>query len=93
MDAYPKWYIVRVCDIEDLALIATSDVLSVDFGIVNIATDSDTKSYNGKAIEKPAPSRPLAPILRRRGGSMAMAAQCSPVDCGCSRPTANTMRS
>jgi hypothetical protein len=44
-----KCYIACVCDIEDPALIATSDVLRVDFGIVNIATDSDTKSFVGRS--------------------------------------------
>ena len=47
-----KWYIACVCDIDDPALIKTTDVLGVDFGIVNIATDGDGKSYTGEAIEK-----------------------------------------
>ena len=51
-----KWNLACVCDIDDPALIKTTDVLGVDFGIVNIATDGDGKSYTG------------AHLVRRRAG-------------------------
>ena len=46
-----KWYIAVVCDFDDPALIDATDVLGVDFGIVNIATDSDGNNYSGEKIE------------------------------------------
>jgi IS605 OrfB family transposase len=43
-----------VLNIDDPVLIKTTDVLGVDFGIVNI-TDGGDKSYTGGAIERSAP--------------------------------------
>lgn len=47
-----KLYLACVCDIDDPELIKTRDVLGVDLGIVNIATDSNGKTYSGKAINR-----------------------------------------
>lgn len=47
-----KFYLACVCDIDDPDLIKTRDVLGVDLGIVNIATDSNGKTYSGKAINR-----------------------------------------
>jgi hypothetical protein len=58
-----KWDITCVSDTDDPVLIKTTDVLGVDLGIVNIATDSDGKSYTGEAIEKVRAHR-----VRRRAG-------------------------
>jgi transposase len=58
-----RCYIACVCAIDDPALIETTDVLGVDFGIVSIATDSDGECYTGGAIEKVR-----AHLLRRRAG-------------------------
>jgi IS605 OrfB family transposase len=46
------FYLTCVCDIDDPELIKTSKVLGVDFGIVNIAVDSNGKEYSGKAINR-----------------------------------------
>jgi putative transposase len=58
-----NWYLAVVCDFDDPDLIETTDVLGVDFGIVNIATDSDGKPYTGEAIEAVR-----VKLGRRRGG-------------------------
>jgi putative transposase len=47
-----KWYLACVCDVPDPEQIGIEDVLGVDFGIVNIAFDSDGKSYTGAHIER-----------------------------------------
>ena len=46
------WYIAVVCDFDDPDMIETTEILGVDFGIVNIATDSDGKYYSGHNIER-----------------------------------------
>ena len=46
-----QWYIAVVCDIDEPDIIDTTDVLGVDLGIVNIATDSDGRQYSGAAVE------------------------------------------
>lgn len=58
-----KWFLACVCDIDDPKLIDTLEALGVDFGIANIATDSDGKRYTGDAVE-----RVRANLLRRRRG-------------------------
>jgi len=58
-----KWYVACVCDIDDPDLIETTDVLGVDLGIVNIATDSDGRHYTGEAVEKVR-----SHLSRRRAG-------------------------
>jgi putative transposase len=45
-----KFYLACVCDIDEPALIDTTDILGVDLGVVNIATDSNGKNYSGKKI-------------------------------------------
>jgi putative transposase len=46
-----KWYLAVVCDIPDPDVIDVEDVLGVDFGIVNLAYDSDGRAYTGEAVE------------------------------------------
>lgn len=46
-----NFYLACVCDIDDPEWIKTKDVLGVDVGIVNIATDSEGKNYSGQRIE------------------------------------------
>lgn len=45
------WYIAAVCDFDDPELLTPEGVLGVDFGLVNIATDSTGESFSGQAIE------------------------------------------
>jgi IS605 OrfB family transposase len=47
-----RWYIAVTCDVPDAEPININDVLGVDLGIVNIATDSDDTTYTGDAIER-----------------------------------------
>lgn len=47
-----KWYLSICCDIPDPDDIETLDVLGIDLGIVNLATDSNGVKYSGKAVEK-----------------------------------------
>lgn len=47
-----KFYLAAVCDFDEPALIEATDVLGVDFGIVNIATDSNGTNHGGEAVEK-----------------------------------------
>ena len=58
-----KWYIAVSCDTPDAEAIVPTDVLGVDLGIVNIATDSDGRPYTGDAIE-----RVRSKQARRRAG-------------------------
>lgn len=46
-----KWYLAAVCDFDDPKLLTPAGVLGVDFGIVNIATDSLGNQYSGAAVE------------------------------------------
>lgn len=46
-----KWFLYVICEIDAAAQIETTDVLGIDLGIVNIATDSDGESYSGARIE------------------------------------------
>jgi len=47
-----KWYLACVCDFDDPGLLTPDGMLGVDFGIVNIATDSQGNQYSGAAVEK-----------------------------------------
>ena len=47
-----KFYLAAVCDIDEPESIKIKDVLGVDMGIVNLATDSTGKNYSGKAIRR-----------------------------------------
>jgi IS605 OrfB family transposase len=46
-----KWYLAIVCDVPDPAEIDVEGVLGVDFGVVNIAFDSQGNGYSGDAVE------------------------------------------
>lgn len=47
-----KWYLACVCDVPDPEAIDFNDVLGVDFGVVNLAFDSEGKPYTGAEVEK-----------------------------------------
>lgn len=47
-----RWYVACVCDIPDPAEIDVEGILGVDFGIVNIAYDSQGRSYSGATIDR-----------------------------------------
>lgn len=46
-----KWYLAAVCDFDDPKLLTPDGVLGVDFGIVNIASDSLGNQYSGALVE------------------------------------------
>jgi putative transposase len=46
-----KWYLAVVCDIPDPEENEIEDVLGVDFGVVNLAYDSNGKCYSGNKVE------------------------------------------
>lgn len=46
-----KWYLAAVCDFDEPDLLTPDCMLGVDFGIVNIATDSLGKQHSGAAVE------------------------------------------
>ena len=46
-----KWYIACVCDVPDPKEIDVEGVLGVDFGVVNIAFDSQGRGYTGVGVE------------------------------------------
>jgi putative transposase len=46
-----RWYLYVTVEVPDGAVIQSTDVLGVDLGIVNIATDSDGKRYTGADVE------------------------------------------
>jgi predicted transposase len=46
-----KWYLAAVCDFDDPTLLRPEGVLGVDFGIVNIATDSLGERHCGAKVE------------------------------------------
>lgn len=58
-----KWYLACVCDVPDPEEIGVTDVLGVDLGIVNLAFDSDGRSYTGAGIE-----RVRVKLARRKAG-------------------------
>jgi IS605 OrfB family transposase len=45
-----QWYLFAACEIEEPSPKDVDDVLGVDLGIVNIATDSDGKVYSSKEL-------------------------------------------
>jgi len=47
-----KFYLNCVCDVPEDDPINPKDLLGVDFGIVNIITDSDGEQFSGQQIEK-----------------------------------------
>lgn len=46
-----NFYLLAVCEVPEPTPSDVDDVLGVDFGIVQIATDSDGKSYSGEKVE------------------------------------------
>ncbi len=46
-----KWYLATVCNFDDPKLLTPEGMLGVDFGIVNIATDSLGERHRGSKIE------------------------------------------
>lgn len=47
-----KWFLLVTADLPEGAKPPATDFIGVDFGIVNIATDSDGNAYSGEAVEK-----------------------------------------
>lgn len=47
-----KWYLACVCDVDEPEVIKTTEVLGIDLGTVNIATDSTGQSFSGHAVEE-----------------------------------------
>lgn len=47
-----KWFLAVVCDVPDPSEIDVEGVLGVDFGVVNIAFDSEGRSYTGAEVER-----------------------------------------
>ncbi len=47
-----NYYLNAVCDVEELPQDTPQDVLGVDFGVVNIATDSDGTVHSGAQVEE-----------------------------------------
>lgn len=47
-----EFYLHATCNVEEMELTEPDDVLGIDLGIVNLATDSDGESYSGEAVEK-----------------------------------------
>ena len=45
------FYLAVVCDVDESAAIPAADVLGVDLGVVNLATDLDGTVYSGAAVE------------------------------------------
>lgn len=45
-----KWYVHTTCDVPDTEEQLSDDILGVDLGITNIATDSEGASYEGKSL-------------------------------------------
>lgn len=46
-----KWYLACVCDFDDPGLLTPDGMLGVDFGIVNIATDSLGNQHSGAKVD------------------------------------------
>jgi IS605 OrfB family transposase len=47
-----KWYLACICDVAGPAEIDVEGVLGVDFSVVNLAFDSQGRSYSGAEIER-----------------------------------------
>jgi putative transposase len=58
-----KWILAATCDVPETDQFEAEDWLGVDFGIVNIACDSDGRIYSGADVE-----RGRAKFSRRRAG-------------------------
>jgi putative transposase len=47
-----NFYLNAVCDIDEPDIKPTTDILGIDFGVINIATDSDGQTFSGSDIEQ-----------------------------------------
>jgi len=47
-----EFYLNAVCDVPEKKQFEPKDILGIDFGIVNIVSDSDGEQFSGKQIEK-----------------------------------------
>lgn len=47
-----NFYLNAVCDVDEPEIKPLSDILGIDFGIINIATDSDGDAFSGADIER-----------------------------------------
>jgi hypothetical protein len=55
------FYLAATCDVTESATAEPSDVLGVDLGVANIASDSDGLRYSGSAVtQRAAPSSQAA---------------------------------
>jgi putative transposase len=66
-----KWYLAVVCDIPDPEKIGIEDVPGVDFGVVNLAFDSEGRSYAGADVEKVRSRFALKRAMLQRRGTTA----------------------
>lgn len=46
-----RWFLLVTVDLPDRDSTPTSDFIGVDFGLVNLATDSDGESFSGEGVE------------------------------------------
>jgi IS605 OrfB family transposase len=46
-----EWYLLVTCEIEEIDSLSVDDVLGIDLGVTNIATDSDGEVHSGKTIK------------------------------------------
>ncbi len=47
-----KWFLLVTVDLPDKAPMPTTDFIGVDFGVVNLATDSTGETFSGADVEK-----------------------------------------
>jgi putative transposase len=47
-----KWFLLVTVDLPDSASIPATDFIGVDFGVVNLATDSTGETFSGQEVEK-----------------------------------------
>jgi len=46
-----RWYLLATCEVPELAPQDVDDVLGIDLGVTNIATDSDGTIYSGSTVK------------------------------------------
>jgi putative transposase len=66
-----KCYLAVVCDMPDPEKIGIEDVRGVDFGVVNLAFDSEGRSYTGADVEKVRSRFALKRAMLQRRGTKA----------------------
>jgi putative transposase len=64
-----RWYLAVVCDVPDPKAVEFNDVLGVDFGIINIAYDSEGTPYTGAAVEAVRSRYALRRAMLQRHGT------------------------